>query len=463
MANVLPLHFEATFLEGTAVEGVLIADYDNDGRLDIFLTTFGLNDANLLYRNGGSGIFTEIGALAGLGSLPGQAFGAVAADLDNDGWLDVAVAHPIGTPNLLLHDRGEGNFTNIADNGGLGDDNSVFFGVGDYDGNGFEDLYQSNRSGSADLLYRNRGNSNHWLQVNLVGVQSNRSAIGALIRLHAGRLSMTRQINGGNGYGSGIRTASFGLGGATKADSVVVHWPSGRTNRLLDVPADQQIRIFEGRDTFHPIEPTVWEIRLPNSLPVNTRVSLRARVRPAQFEPGARVAQITADLSALGGSNEVFLQADGGEQAYDLEADITTVNTLYTALVRIEIEQTTWLGPYKTVLWHALRLVPAATVVGESKGRIPTDFGLYPNYPNPFNSGTVIPYALSHAQHAELTVYNLAGQQVAKLIDSRHQAGHYTIKWDGLDNNASELASGVYLYRLQAGSQVDTRKLLLVR
>ncbi|MEW6755937.1 MAG: FlgD immunoglobulin-like domain containing protein [Candidatus Latescibacterota bacterium] len=96
----------------------------------------------------------------------------------------------------------------------------------------------------------------------------------------------------------------------------------------------------------------------------------------------------------------------------------------------------------------------------------PQTFALQQNYPNPFNSGTVIRFALRAREEVELAVFNLAGQQVATLVEGVRGAGAYTINWDGLDDRGQALASGLYLYRLRAGGggeQVETRKLVLVR
>ncbi|NKB72696.1 MAG: T9SS type A sorting domain-containing protein [Candidatus Latescibacteria bacterium] len=89
--------------------------------------------------------------------------------------------------------------------------------------------------------------------------------------------------------------------------------------------------------------------------------------------------------------------------------------------------------------------------------------GLEQNYPNPFNSDTVIRFALPQAGSADLAVYNLAGQKVAQLLAGPRPAGAHVISWDGRDQTGRALASGVYLYRLQVGQQVQTRKLLLLR
>ena len=112
--------------------------------------------------------------------------------------------------------------------------------------------------------------------------------------------------------------------------------------------------------------------------------------------------------------------------------------------------------------WFGVGQRPSA-VVDESGEPQPDEIYLAQNYPNPFNSATVIRFALPQSQAVDLTVYNLAGQQVVTLVEGRRPAGPYTVPWDGRADGGRPLASGVYLYRLRAGDWVKTRKLLLVR
>ena len=93
----------------------------------------------------------------------------------------------------------------------------------------------------------------------------------------------------------------------------------------------------------------------------------------------------------------------------------------------------------------------------------PTSFALRQNYPNPFNSQTVFRFALAQPRAVELGVYNLAGQKVAALASGWREAGNYVVRWDGRDDDARALASGIYLYRLEAGDRAETRKLVLLR
>ena len=130
----------------------------------------------------------------------------------------------------------------------------------------------------------------------------------------------------------------------------------------------------------------------------------------------------------------------------------------------VSYDQYNWSGS-----WHSWRL-RGALIDGVQYGDItsignpalaedrPYNFSLAQNYPNPFNPSTTIQYALPHRSHVTLTVFNTLGQQVAQLVTSDIDAGYHEIQF-----NATNLASGVYFYRLQAGSYVETKKLLLVR
>jgi hypothetical protein len=98
------------------------------------------------------------------------------------------------------------------------------------------------------------------------------------------------------------------------------------------------------------------------------------------------------------------------------------------------------------------------TGIASSSTQSPAVFKLEQNYPNPFNPSTTIRYALRQRAHVTLSVFNTLGQQVATLVNDVQEAGYHDIRFD-----ATGLASGVYFYRLQAGTYVETKKLLLVR
>ena len=121
------------------------------------------------------------------------------------------------------------------------------------------------------------------------------------------------------------------------------------------------------------------------------------------------------------------------------------------------IERLTESGPPEIVLHPTL----VSTIASDEA--LPETFSLMANYPNPFNSRTVIRFALPTRADVNLALYNLAGQQVATLVSGPRPAGTYTLHWDGRDAHGRALASGLYLYRLEAGRWEEIRKLLLVR
>ena len=94
----------------------------------------------------------------------------------------------------------------------------------------------------------------------------------------------------------------------------------------------------------------------------------------------------------------------------------------------------------------------------EELNQIPQKYVLNQNYPNPFNTKTRISYQLATNSDVELSIYNLLGQKVATLVKKKQTAGSYKIKWD-----ASNFSSGVYLYRLQAGNFIETKKLVVLK
>lgn len=103
-------------------------------------------------------------------------------------------------------------------------------------------------------------------------------------------------------------------------------------------------------------------------------------------------------------------------------------------------------------------LYSSVTSVAAARFRFPSRFELGNNVPNPFNPSTTISYAIPTRSHVTLTVFNTLGQKVTELVNGEKDAGSYNVTFD-----ASGLASGVYLYRMQAGSFVQTKKLVVVK
>jgi hypothetical protein len=101
--------------------------------------------------------------------------------------------------------------------------------------------------------------------------------------------------------------------------------------------------------------------------------------------------------------------------------------------------------------------------IAEPQSLIPDEFALHQNYPNPFNPTTTIRYDLKENSDVVLQIYNLLGQNIRTLVNARQEAGYREVVWDGRNNVGNAVASGIYIYRIEAGNFVQTRKMVLMR
>ena len=251
--------------EGVAQAGMGIAygDYDRDGFGDFLVTHFE-DDYNTLYRNRRDGTFAVASTAAGLAepSLPHLAFGTCFLDYDNDQDQDLFVANghvypqirhlnPDGyaEPNQLFANEGptaDYRFSAVA----AGDLSlpAVSRGAakGDYDNDGDVDLLVFNLDGSPSLLRNDTGNQLNWLTLRLVGTASNRDGIGARVAVVSGGVEqVAERVSGGSFLSHSDGRVHFGLGANTAAERIEIHWPSGRTQHLEDVAANQFLVVEE--------------------------------------------------------------------------------------------------------------------------------------------------------------------------------------------------------------------------
>lgn len=234
-------------------------DYDNDGRLDVFLANDGGND--LLFHNDGGDVFSKI-TNSPVVSSGGNSFGSQFADVNNDGWLDLFVTNAFwggAWQNFLFLNRGDGTFERnttevVATDAGW----SYGCAFGDMDRDGDLDLATANcfDANQNDGLYENMSatNGNSWLEVELVGTKSNRSAIGAKVILTAkigGKtITQLREISAQSGHcGQNQLAAHFGLGKLDegKIESLRVQWPSGGEEVFGNIFPNQFVKIVEGQ------------------------------------------------------------------------------------------------------------------------------------------------------------------------------------------------------------------------
>ncbi|PIQ30746.1 MAG: hypothetical protein COW63_09245 [Bacteroidetes bacterium CG18_big_fil_WC_8_21_14_2_50_41_14] len=236
------------------------ADIDNDGDLDVFLA----NDLgfNALFMNNRDFNFSKI-IDDTVVKTPARSFSSAWSDIDNDGDLDLFVTNSFGTSlkqlNYLYINDGIGTFSRITADI-VAKDSSWSYGCafGDYDNDGFEDLAVATcRFGSVDyenFLYHNNTNSNNWITFTLTGIESNKSAIGAKVKIKALINGIPtwqmREISSQSSYnGQNDLRVHFGIKEATTIDSVIIEWPLGLIENYTSFSSNQFYEIVEGVGT----------------------------------------------------------------------------------------------------------------------------------------------------------------------------------------------------------------------
>jgi hypothetical protein len=243
--------------------GLGIGDFDTDGHLDIFKTHFAA-DTNILYRNNGKGVFRDVTTISGLAvETRFVSWGAAIQDFDNDGLPDLFYSTgmvspelerdlpdtPYKTPNVLFRNLGGGKFEELFDLAGpamkeLHSSRGAAFG--DFDNDGDVDILIMNMNEAPSLLRNDVSAQHHWLKVLLEGVQSNRSAIGAeVVATYGGKRQAQAVLAQASFLSVNDRRLHFGLGFETSAD-LSVRWPSGKSDALNRVDADQLVVVREG-------------------------------------------------------------------------------------------------------------------------------------------------------------------------------------------------------------------------
>ena len=429
-----------TFTEQTSISltgvfygSVAWGDYDNDGDLDILLT--GKPALSKIYRNDGDNTFTEQTAI----SLMGVSFSSVAwGDYNNDGYLDILMTGYAFTGQYvskIYRNNGDNTFseqTTISLTGVWKSD----VGWGDYDNDGDLDILLTGDTGPSNSdqvtkIYRNNGNNTFTevIGINLAGVVCSSVAWGDY-------------DNDGD--------MDILLTGITENGSVSKIYRNNNItpNSLPVVPSNLQSIVSDQDVTFS------WDKSTDNETPQNgLKYNLVIGTTPNAINT----------LSPMSDRNTGYRRV--------INLGNTNHNNSWTMKGLDFGQPYYWSVQAIDNCFAASEFAPEQSVLitsGEEEqfNKLPTEYELIQNFPNPFNPSTTIRYKISNPDLVQIKLYDILGREVETLVNEYKQSGTYEIQFD-----ASGLASGIYLYRIESGNPstgsgqgfVQTRKMILLK
>jgi hypothetical protein len=250
---------DGRFISGMGVDA---RDLDNDGLPDIVFVALD-NETFPVFRNLGKGLFSDITDKSGMArqAIAMDGYSPTIADFDNDGWKDIFVSRghvqsmgyrsgvPVEQPNTVFRNLGGAKFQALTAEAGLAEQPPSRHrgsAVGDLNGDGRLDVVVTALSAPAEVWLNDSPGGNHWIEFALEGSKSNRDGIGARIKVVAGGTAQYNQVSFAAGYASSSAGPThFGLGASKTVDVVEIRWPSGITQELRNVAADRIVKVKE--------------------------------------------------------------------------------------------------------------------------------------------------------------------------------------------------------------------------
>ncbi len=428
------------------------ADYDNDGLLDLYIANYPMEISNLLYRNLGNGKFEDVTALAGVADDGKMPLAVSFLDYDNDGWQDLYTANDRGTINSLYRNRGDGSFedVSVASNSDLMF-NAMGIAIGDYDDNGFSDMYITNTSNGNGLL-RNNGDGTFTEVADSLGVGvqklcwgtnffdcDNDGDLDLFVSAEWGPTNNADVLFANNGNGQFLEVVNAGFSSAHN---------NSHGNAIADFNRDgyEDIAVL----TLDPENLDLWE----NSGGFNRWLQLR-------------LVSTSGNSDAVGSRIDYYISGKPRMRTTHCGISYLSQNSYYTTLGmgtdrKIDSLIVSWPSGNQTHYYdlaelQRLILNENGTIsnIGEtSSGVLPKTPVILPSYPNPFNSSTIIRFQLPAAKSVKMDLYSISGQLISSYDFGYLSAGTHERTFE-----AGNLPSGVYLYHILGQSA----KLVLIR
>jgi hypothetical protein len=429
-------------------------DYDKDGWLDLFVSNT-QNQNNALYHNNGNGTFTKIttGAVVNDG---GDSRGCAWGDYDNDGWPDLFVANFNLQHNFLYHNNGNGTFTRVLN---IAPVDSLYYSLGccwfDYDNDGWLDLFVANNAGYSKM-YHNNHNGTFTTMTNMAPSQewgwSDYPAVADIDNDGWTDLFVPKRNQNGyttnNALFKNINGADF-----VKLTSDIVSQEGGYSDAgtFGDFDNDGKMDLFVAngssggytKDYFYKnVNPSVGNyitVRLYGCVLNRSAIGSRIRVVAGNLRQ-------MHEVSGGNGSQSMLWQHFGVGSANIIDSIIITFTTgTVKVFTNVPVNQ-------------SITVTDLNCPLGIINNQIPSKFELMQNYPNPFNPTTRIKYSLMKATNVKLSVYDVMGRFINYIVNGKQSSGTYEYEFDG-----KNLASGIYIYKIETDEFSDSKKMVLIK
>ena len=436
-------------------------DYNKDGLLDLYAGVYSgfgnnINYYNMLYKNTGNGTFENVSVSSGAGNLGNKILAISTIDYNNDGWEDIYIANDRRFGNTMLRNNGNGTFTDVSVITGTNlTMDAMGLSVGDFDNDNDLDIYISNgEEGNAFL--RNNGNGTFTDIAADLGMSVNKICWGNnfLDYDNDGDLDLFISSSGGNPYRENMLFRNNNNGTFTRVTGSGVdntHYLS-YGNAIGDFDNNGYIDIAVLND-FEPC--LLWKssggvnkwIKLKLEGTISNRDAVGSRIYV--YRNGSRFLRTTHCGQSYCSQNS-FIQTIGVGSVNVIDSiEVIFPSGIKNTVTNVSTNQT-------------ITIVESGVIgINGNTNEIPSQYMLQQNYPNPFNPSTMIEYSLPVSSQVTIKMYNILGVEVKELVNEIKSAGSYSFRLN--ENITSGLSSGIYYYKMTAGSFTDTKKMILIK
>ena len=421
-------------------------DFNNDGWIDLYVTNYREFDHNYLYMNNGDGTFTDVTEDAGVADtlrttgnykLP---FAVIFFDYNNDGWQDIYIANDHFSGNTLFENNGDGTFEDVSEQtySAMGG-NMMGIAVGDYDNNGFLDLYLSNDP-FGNFLLKNNGDETFTEVAVDLDVTVNKACWGTNFFDYDNDTDLDLYVCASVGSPNGINEFFENNG-------------DGTFQRMKGIGLDNDYKSFGmsigdfNNDGFYDIAVNNQQV-LPNLFMNSSNANNWVKLNLVGVE---------SNRDGIGSWIEVY--NNGSMFIRETHCGISYMSQNSSSLIIGAGEETAidsiiikWAGSgnidilRNVAVNQTITVEEGSTITSvENEEFVPAEFVLEQNYPNPFNPSTTIKFNLTENSYVTLNIFNVLGEEIAILINNDLSEGRYEVNFDALNFN-----SGVYFYRLTA-------------